>query len=265
VNGGTLPLWLATSLPAAAAGSVQGFTGFAFAVVFTAGFVQGFTGFGFAVVFTPLSVLFISDAQQVVLLSLFLGAALSVGVLAESHRGLQRRRAWLLLSGACLGTPAGIAVLSLVSPHVLRIIITASALLVATLWMIRLPPPLKREGRAVWLGGLVGGFLNGSTSMGGPPPALVASVQRWPVQESRAALTTFNLVSYLLGLATAAISGLLHTNFLVGGLRLLPAAFAGSLLGGWSVRHVSSGVFSYVLLGTVWLAGLFGLVSVLRG
>jgi uncharacterized membrane protein YfcA len=240
-------------------------TGFGFAVVLTAGFVQGFTGFGFAIVFTPLAVLFISDAQQVVLLSLLLGAVLSVGVLVESRRGLRARRAWLLLSGAVLGTPAGVAVLSLVSPHVLRIIITASALLVASLWLVRLPPPLERESRAVWLGGLVGGFLNGSTSMGGPPPALVASIQRWPVQESRAALTTFNLVSYLLGLATAALTGLLHTDFLVGGLRLLPVAVAGSLLGGWSVRYVSRGVFRYALLGTVWLAGLFGLVSVLRG
>lgn len=244
MSGVTLQLWLT-----AAAG----------------GYVQGFTGFGFAVVFTPLGVLFMSDAQQVVLLSLLLGAVLSVGVLVESRRGLRARRAWLLLSGAAVGTPAGIAVLSLVSPYVLRIIVTASALLVATLWMLRPPPPLEREGGAVWIGGLVGGFLNGSTSMGGPPPALVASIQRWPVQESRAALVTFNLVSYVLGLTIAAISGLLHTDFLLDGLRLLPVAIAGSLLGGWSVRHVSRSAFRYALLGTVWLAGLFGLVSVFRG
>jgi uncharacterized protein len=239
--------------------------GFGVAVACAAGFVQGFTGFGFAVVFTPLSVLFISDAQQVVLLSLFLGAVLSVGVLVESRQSLQARRAWLLVGGAAVGTPAGVALLSLVSPHTLRIIITVSALLVATLWLLHLPPPLKNEGRAVWLGGLVGGFLNGSTSMGGPPPALVASIQRWPVQESRSALTTFNLLSYLIGLATAAISGLLDADVLVSGLRLLPFAIVGSLLGGWSVRHVSKGAFHYALLGTVWLAGLFGLVSVLRG
>ncbi|MGH9022709.1 MAG: sulfite exporter TauE/SafE family protein [Acidimicrobiia bacterium] len=245
MSDGTWELWLATSLLAAAAG-----------------YVQGFTGFGFAVVFTPLVVLLISDTQQVVLLSLLLGAFLSVGVLVESRRGLRARRAWTLVSGAALGTPAGVAVLSLVSPHVLRIIIAASALFVATLWFVRLPGPRKREAGAVWLGGLAGGFLNGSSSMGGPPLALVASIQRWPVQESRAALTTFNLVSYLLGLATAAISGLLHTEFLIDGLRLLPAAIAGSLLGGWSVRHVSKVIFNYVLLGTVWLAGLFGLVSV---
>jgi uncharacterized membrane protein YfcA len=239
--------------------------GFGFAVACAAGFVQGFTGFGFAVVFTPLSVLFISDAQQVVLLSLFLGAVLIVGVLVESRRSLQPRRASLLVGGAAIGTPAGVAVLSLVSPHTLRIIITVSALLVATLWLVRLPPPLRNEGRAVWFGGLVGGFLNGSTSMGGPPPALVASIQRWPVQESRSALTTFNLLSYLIGLATAAISGLIDADVLVGGLRLLPFAIVGSLLGGWAVRHVSKGAFHYALLGTVWLAGLFGLVSVVRG
>lgn len=240
-------------------------TGVGLAVAFAAGYVQGFTGFGFAIVFTPLSVLFFSDAQQVVLLSLFLGAVLSVGVLVESRRSLQARRAGLLLGGAVIGTPAGVAVLSLVSPDALRIIITVSALLVATLWLVRLPPPLENEGRAVWFGGLVGGFLNGSTSMGGPPPALVASIQRWPVQESRSALTTFNLLSYALGLTTAALSGLLDADFLLDGMRLLPVAIAGSLLGGWSVRHVSKDAFHYVLLGTVWLAGVFGLVSVWRG
>jgi len=240
-------------------------TGFGFAVAFAAGYVQGFTGFGFAIVFTPLSVLIFDDAQQVVLLSLFLGGVLSVGVLVESRRSLQARRAWLLVGGAVVGTPAGVAVLSLVSPQTLRIIITVSALLVATLWLVRLPPPLESEDRAVWCGGLIGGFLNGSTSMGGPPPALVASIQRWPVQESRSALTTFNLLSYALGLATAAISGLLDADFLMEGMRLLPVAIAGSLLGGWSVRHVSKGAFHYALLGTVWLAGVFGLVSVWRG
>ncbi|MGH9042938.1 MAG: sulfite exporter TauE/SafE family protein [Acidimicrobiia bacterium] len=258
-----MPPSLAASLPAAA--SIQGLTGFSFVVVLAAGYVQGFTGFGFAVVFTPLAVFFVSDTQQVVLLSLFLGAVLSVGVLVESRRGLRAGRIRMLLGGAVVGTPAGVAVLSVVSPHVLRVIITVSALLVATLWLIRLPPPLKRENGAVWGGGLIGGFLNGSTSMGGPPPALLASIQRWPVEESRAALTTFNLVSYVLGLATAAVSGLLDTDFLLGGLRLLPIAIAGSLLGGWSARRVSKAVFRYALLGTVWMAGLFGLVSVLRG
>jgi uncharacterized membrane protein YfcA len=248
MSGGTLEQWLAACLAAAAAG-----------------FVQGFTGFGFAIVFTPLAVLFISDAQQVVLLSLFLGAVLSAGVLVESRRDLRARRARLLLGGAAFGTPAGVAVLSLVSPQALRIIIAASALLVATLWLVRLPPPLAREGAAVGLGALAGGFLNGSTGMGGPPPALVASMQRWPVQEIRAALTMFNLVSYLLGLATASISGLAHTDFLRDGLRLLPVAIGGSLLGGLSVRHVSRGAFNYVLLGTVWIAGLSGLVAVFRG
>ena len=244
---GTTHLWLAAALPAAAAG-----------------YVQGFTGFGFAIVFTPLVVLFISDPHEVVLLALLLGTVLSIGVLIESRRDLRGRRAWLLLSGAVFGTPAGVAVLSLVSPSALKVVIAASALLVATLWMVRLPPPMARESGAVWCGALVGGFLNGSTGMGGPPPALVASIQRWPVGEIRAALTTFNLVSYVLALATATISGLTHADLLLVGLRLLPLAIAGSLLGGWSVRHVSRSVFGRVLLGTVWLAGLSGLVSVFR-
>ena len=110
---------------------------------------------------------------------------------------------------------------------------------------------------------MLGGFLNGSTSMGGPPPALVASIQRWPVHTSRAALVTFNLTSYVLGFVIAFLSGLVDAGFLLSGLALLPVAFAGSFVGSWSAQRISRAAFRYALAGTVWLAGLLALLSAL--
>ncbi|MQA82304.1 MAG: TSUP family transporter [Streptosporangiales bacterium] len=230
-------------------------------IALAAGYVQGLTGLGFAIVFTPLYVLFVPRPHEVVLLSLLLGTVLSLGVLADSRRAFRVRRSVPLLVGAAVGTPAGVAVLSFVPNDALTILIAVTALVAAALWIVRLPPPTSHETAAVGLAGLLGGFLNGSTSMGGPPPALVASMQRWPVQESRAALTTFNLASYVIAVAVGLTAGLADGGFLLRGLLLLPVAIGGSILGAWSARRVSRQAFGRVLAGVVCVAGVLALVS----
>lgn len=230
-------------------------------VAFAAGYVQAFTGMGFAVVSTPLLVLLFGEPHQVVMLSLLLGAILGAGVLVETRKSFAIRRAWPLLAGAVLGAPVGTAVLSRADARVLTIFIAATALLAAAAWLIRPPRPARRERVVVSAAGLLGGFLNGATSMGGPPAALVVSMQRWHVGESRAALAGFNVTSYVVGLATGLTSQ--DIDFVVHGLWLVPTAAVGTLLGVWSVHRVPGQVFRYALLVTVWFAGLFALTAVL--
>lgn len=230
-----------------------------------AGYVQGLTGLGFAIVFTPVLVLFVPHPREIVVASLLLGTVLSVGVLADSRKAFRPRRAWPLLAGAVVGTPVGVALLPHIPRATLTVLIAVTALALATVWVVRVPKPVRNEAAVVTVAGLLGGFLNGTTSMGGPPPALTASMQRWPVPESRAALVTFNLASYVIAVVIAVSTGIVDTGFLLRSLWLLPAAVVGTLLGGWSVRRVSTRAFRYVLVGVVWLAGVLALVSVITG
>lgn len=227
-----------------------------------AGYVQGFTGMEFAVVSTPLLVLLVHQPHQVVMLSLLLGSVLSAAILVETRRSLNLRRAWLLIAGAVLGTPVGVALFSHADPRVLTIVIATTALATAVIWAIRLPRPVRQERTAVSIAGVLGGFLNGVTSIGGPPPALVVSMQRWDVSEGRAALAAFNLTSYVIGLMVGVSSQ--DIGFLTHGFALLPLAAIGSALGAWSARGLPSRAFRYALLGTVWLAGFSALASLLR-
>jgi uncharacterized membrane protein YfcA len=233
-------------------------------IVVAAGFVQGLTGLGFAVVFTPLFVLIVPRPQEVVLLSLLVGAVLSLGVLIESRHGLQVRRSWPLLAGGIVGTPAGVAVLEVSDDRVLMLAIAVLALAVAAVGLVRLPRSVRREPPAVAVAGLLGGFLNGSTSMGGSPPALLAAIQGWPVPQSRAALVAFNLVSYLLALTSGMLAGVAGPAFVVSGLWLLPLAALGSVLGTRTAPRVSRAVFGRALVGLVALSGVVGLLAALR-
>ncbi len=233
-------------------------------VLVVAGFVQGLTGLGFAVVFTPLFVLIVPRPREVVLLSLLLGAVLSIGVLIQCRRHLQLRRSWPLLAGATVSTPAGIAVLAILSARAMMLAIAVLALAVAAVGLVRLPRPIRHEPAAVAAAGLLGGFLNGSTSMGGSPPALLASIQQWPIPYSRAALVAFNLVSYLLALAAGLLTGVADAAFVLSGLWLLPLAALGSLIGTMAAPRLSRVVFARALVGVVGVSGVVGLISAMR-
>lgn len=233
--------------------------------VVAAGYVQGLTGLGFAVVCTPVLVLLTSRPREAVFLSLLLGAVLSVGVTVESRRAVRLRRSWPLLAGALVGTPVGLAVLVRANTEALQLIIAVTALVMAAVWLVRLPAPIGREPSGLAAAGLVGGFLNGSTSMGGLPPTMLVSIQRWPVLEGRAALVTFNLVSYSLAIAVGLASGIAEVGFLLRGLWLLPLAVAGALLGACSSRRIRPGAFRVTLVCVVGGSGLAVLVSAVWG
>ncbi|GEL20081.1 sulfite exporter TauE/SafE family protein [Pseudonocardia asaccharolytica] len=236
----------------------------AVAVTIIAGFVQGVTGLGFAAVFTPLIVLIAPQPQQVVVLSLFLGAVLSLGIAVQSRHDLRLPRCWPLLVGGVLGTPVGIAVLMVLPARMLMQSIAVLALLVAATSLVGLPGPIRREPAAVAVAGLFGGFLNGSTSLGGLPPALLVSIQRWPTADGRAALVVFNLVSYVLALVSAAVTGTAMADLVLGGLWLLPAAALGALLGTCAARRLSAAAFRMALVGIIGVSGVAGLITSLR-
>lgn len=227
-----------------------------------AGYVQGLTGLGFAIVFTPVVVLVVPDPRDVVVASLLLGAVLSAGVLVDSRKAFRPRRAGPLLAGATIGTPVGVALLPYLPRTLLTAVIAATALLAATVWVVRVPQPRQHETALVTTAGVLGGLLNGTTSMGGPPPALAVAMQQWPVAESRAALVTFNLLSYVIAVTIALAAGIADVDFLQRCLLLLPAAVVGTVLGSLSARRISAAGFRYALAAVVYLAGTLALISV---
>lgn len=222
------------------------------AAALAAGFVQGLTGFGFALVFTPVMLTLLSPREAVVA-SLLLGVPLSGAVLWETRRDVAPRVVLLMVGAAAVGTPVGIAALLLMSGHVLRItIVAASALGVAIFFLRPRRPGVQRMHAGIAaLASLIGGFFNGSTSMGGPPVALVVAAQGWPTQIARGSLAAFNLLSYVIALSGFAIHHLVPGSLLLRtAIWLVPAAvgaFAGAIVG----RRLPQRHFPSVLVLTV--------------
>ncbi|MHB8146263.1 MAG: sulfite exporter TauE/SafE family protein [Vulcanimicrobiaceae bacterium] len=227
-----------------------------------AGYSQGLTGFGFALVFTPLASLLL-PVQEVVLSAVIIGGIMGVVVVLETLRWFPWRRSGPLVLSAAVGAPIGVAMLAVIDASALRVVIAITALSLAAAFVIVRPAPFRREAATLTVAGVLGGFLNGCTSMGGPPAALAIANQRWGVIESRGALAMFNLVSFAVGLVFARLFGILHGgSWLMAGILTTPAV-VGTVAGALSARRIAPDRFRKVLVGAVVISALLTLLGAL--
>jgi uncharacterized membrane protein YfcA len=233
-------------------------------VAIASGFVKGFAGFGFAVVFTPLCSIIFDNPREVVFVALVLGAIMSLGVVAEVRHSITKDRTTPVVIGTAVGTPIGIVLLGLIDVSTLKLIIASIAIGVTLLRLAKLKIRIVAGAKPLAVGALLGGILNGCTSMGGPIPALIVAWQNRGIDESRSILVVFNLLSYLLAIAVALGTGVAQLPWLLSGIWLFPPAAIGTFAGVHAVRHISQKTFSHVITAVVGLAGVAGVLSVLK-
>ncbi len=233
-------------------------------IAILAGFVKGFAGFGFAIVFTPLTLLCFPDPRQVVFIALVLGALMSLGVILEARAYVNRAVVIPTVAGTALGTPLGVFLLLVIDKPMLKGTISALAVFVTLLRLCRYEVSLCRGSQPLAVGAFLGGVLNGSTSMGGPVPAMVVAWQHRSVNECRAILVIFNLLSYLLAIGMAAATGIARMHWLVFCLWLFLPALIGTTIGMHAVRRISPGTFMHAVTAVVGFAGIMGLIAVLK-
>jgi uncharacterized membrane protein YfcA len=152
-------------------------------------------------------------------------------------RDVDWRRVGLLLAGALVGTPLGVAVLTFASPDVLRVLI-AILLLVCCLALLRGFTFKRRVGTAgeVAVGGM-SGFVNGATAMGGLPVALFLAALALNPATMRASFIAYFFALDIMAGTLLVRQGLLGIQAISVALLCLPILVAGLWLGG---RHFLS-------------------------
>lgn len=146
-------------------------------VVLVGGFIRGFVGFGGALLIIPtLAVIF--TPKEAVALHLMMEIPSGFQLMPSAARACEKSTVMPVLIGLVVATPIGAYALSVVDPQPMRIAISVFALvmvgLLATNW--RYPGTINR---AMMGGvGIVGGLVQGSTGIGGPPVTAVLLSRR---------------------------------------------------------------------------------------
>lgn len=227
-------------------------------VALIAGVVRGFTGFGTALIYMPVAGQFLSPFGALITLT----AMDVIGPLPNLPRAFRdghRRDVLRLCAGLAVAMPLGVWVLTLVAPEVFRysVSLLSLGLLVLLVSGWRYHGELRRA--AVYLVGMLGGFLGGATGLAGPPVIMTYMASPHPAKVIRA-----NLLLYLFGvdvlmIGVLTVMGRMEPASLVLGFALAVPYLAGNLLGGWLFRPGYERAYRAVAYGLIAISALSGL------
>lgn len=195
--------------------------------------VQWLTGMGFALVAVPALVLVLGPAEGVVLANCAAGAISTVG-LAGGWRRVRPAAMLPLVAAAACTVPAGSWTAARLPAPVLLVgmglLVTTAVLLV----MRGVRVPALRGTKGALAAGAVGGFMNSSAGVGGPPISLYALNAGWTVRDF---VPNAQFYGVMVNVFSVAANGAPHLSTPVWFLAVAGMA-AGAVIGKWLAGRV---------------------------
>lgn len=212
--------------------------------------VQGGIGLGVGLVGSPVAAIVDPSAMPGAIL--FASTVLPLFTLAAEWRHVDVRGAGYAIAGRLAGTLVAVWLLAGLPPRPLGIavgvmVLVAVGLSVSALRIVAHPATLVGAGA-------IAGVTATTTSIGGPPLALV--YQHAPGPRIRATLALFFCVGNAVSLGSLAVSGHLDGHEVSVGLACVPCAAAGFVLAGPLRRYLDGGRMKAFVLVVVALAAV---------
>jgi hypothetical protein len=207
-----------------------------------AGAIQGSTGFGFNMLAAPLLAVVHPDFVPAPML--MMAFVISLGGMIRERRSIDRSGLGWALAGRVLASAAAVACLGLLAPESFGTLFGVLVLLAVVLSVAGIR--VKATSRNLFLAGGLSGFMGTLTSIGAPPMAIVYQNSRGPVM--RATLNAFFVAGAAISLVALGWAGRIEVADAVLAGVMLPFAAAGFLLSGWGRRLVDKGRVRIVVL-----------------
>jgi uncharacterized protein len=225
-----------------------------------AAFARGYTGFAFSALLVA-SWSLVAPPSLPVAVAVLLEVSASILQAASVWRQVAWRRVGLLLAGAVIGTPFGVALLSVADAGVLRTLI--ALLLLICCFALLAGWVLKRTVGAIGQAGVgaISGLVNGATAMGGMPVALFLAASSVSPATMRASFIAYFFALDILAASLMARQGILGVQTLAVAVICLPGLALGLWLGG---RHFLSASEAQFRRQTLWLLILLAAVGLAR-
>ncbi|MEM8532141.1 MAG: sulfite exporter TauE/SafE family protein [Chloroflexota bacterium] len=232
-------------------------------IVFVAAVLGGIAGFGFALLCTPLLLIVGFPLSLIVPVNLSLALVSRISVAYRFRNHLNTRRVFLLVVSSFPGMYIGIWVLTLISSSILQAA-TGVVIMLAVLLMARTPQQetTKPLAGAVYIAGLLGGFLGATTSLNGIPPALLLVRDQTSPRQFQANLALFFVMSNAITLFFLTTQQQIDFFTILPIFMLwLPSVLLGSILGIVLSTRLSTTVFRRMVLVIAFVAGAITVLS----
>lgn len=224
-------------------------------VIFIGSFIQSSIGFGLALVAAP--VLFFIDPLYVPAPITISALTLSVANSYSHFRSISFRGLKFAILGRIPGTVVGGLLLFWINQQALALVLGFSVLVAVGLSISNIK--FKANGKSLFCAGFLSGFMGTSSSIGGPPMALV--MQHQENDFIRANLAAFFVVSCMMSLAMLSTIGRFGMEHIMISLPLMPATLAGYWLAMRTMHRISHENLRRFSLGLCAVAGTAAVVS----
>jgi len=224
-------------------------------VIFVGSYVQCSIGFGLAVIAAP--ILYFIDPLYVPAPITIAALTLSLAIAYRHWHSISFAGLKFAIIGRVPGTIAGGLLLLWIDQRALALWLGSSVLLAVALSLSNIV--LRPRPRVLLSAGFLSGFMATSSSIGGPPMALV--LQHQENDYIRANLAAFFVISCLMSLLMLYAVGRFNTEELVLSLPLMPATLAGYWLGMRTLHLISHQNLRRVSLGLCTAAGSTAILS----
>lgn len=222
------------------------------------GFINGLAGFGTALFALGFWLQIMPPAQAVAIVAVVSAVTGLQGLwIVRKAISAQRRRLFRFLIPGLCGIPAGVAALSVVEPHMLKLVIGGFLVIYGGYFSLRKNlPRFERPTPLIdRLVGFLSGVLGGAASLSGALPSMWCSMRPWPKAETRAVLQPFNFTILGLTAFVLLINGVFTREAVMYLLAALPVAILSSRLGIMVFRKVSDDMFRRLLIGLTFISG----------
>lgn len=193
----------------------------AMAIIFVGSFVQSSIGFGLAIIAAPL--MFFIDPLYIPAPITICALTLSLANAAKHKHSISFQGLKFAIIGRIPGTIAGGMLLLWIDQQALALVLGLSVLFAVALSLANIV--LRPTDTAMFSAGFLSGFMGTSSSIGGPPMALV--LQHQANDFIRANLAAFFVVSCIMSLMMLTAVDRFGREHMVISLPLIPATLAG--------------------------------------
>lgn len=225
----------------------------AITVITLGSYIQSSIGFGLAIIAAP--VLFFIDPAYVPAPITVSAFTLSVANAWGHRQSISLRGLKYAVIGRVPGSLAGALLILWIDQDLLGLWLGVSVLLAVAISLKTMA--LTPTPGHLMTAGFLSGFMGTSSSIGGPPMALV--LQHQEAQYIRANLSAFFVVSCIMSLAMLAPIGYFGAREILLALPLLP----GTLLGYWLARHTWHLIsHRFLRISSLALCSVSGIIAV---
>jgi len=216
--------------------------------------VQGSIGFGVALLGAPL--LYLVDPMLVPAPMIVVGMTVPLLVFLRERRHVDPHEVLRVLPGVAVGIVAAALVLRWVTSATLELLFGVLVLLAVGLSLGIRPP---RPGwRTLFVAGGLAGFMSATTSIGGPPLALVFQERRG--SHLRGTLSACFIPVGVLSLVALYWAGRLGPTQVTAGISLIPAVLVGFIISARTARALDRGWLRGAVLGVSAVAAVMAIV-----